>query len=385
MDGLLTMLTPLKGVCHEDGTIGLTQKFVSGIQEYLKHWDGPIQVLIEPADASTGNLDTVAFNPDELPFSLDLADYHSPELVDHLEKSALVLASLSYGQTHLASLCRKRHLPLVFITEYTLKTRREIVKANISSPLRRTYRELKEIQLEWRQRQAVQLASGIQCNGTPTFLSYRALNRNPLLFFDNRIHADAIISEEALKTRLQRKGPLQLLYSGRLDPMKGAAALPSMIEAFHRQGTPFHFHICGDGSLGPSIQQEIAARGLMEHCTFHGVLDFERELLPFVKEKIDLFICPHVQGDPACTYMETFACGVPILGFANEALSGLCHAAPVGWTVSSGAIADLAKRLHQLDRKAVSEASFVARSLASQHTFEQTFQRRVEHLRSCSV
>ena len=45
---------------------------------------------------------------------------------------------------------------------------------------------------------------------------------------------------------------------------------------------------------------------------FRGNLDFKHRLVPLLQNEIDLFVCPHVQGDPSCTYLETMACGVPL-------------------------------------------------------------------------
>lgn len=31
----------------------------------------------------------------------------------------------------------------------------------------------------------------------------------------------------------------------------------------------------------------------------------------------------HRQGDPSCTYLETYACGMPIVGYNNQAHQGI--------------------------------------------------------------
>ncbi len=85
----------------------------------------------------------------------------------------------------------------------------------------------------------------------------------------------------------------------------------------------FHLYICGDGESKPGISKRIRDEQLSGHVTLMGVLDFKSELLPFAKSSVDLFVCCHPQGDPSCTYLETMSCGVPIVGYANEAFEGL--------------------------------------------------------------
>jgi glycosyltransferase involved in cell wall biosynthesis len=130
------------------------------------------------------------------------------------------------------------------------------------------------------------------------------------------------------------------------------------------------------------MQQQSDAAGLGERITFRGVLDFESELVPFVRRNVDLFINSHPQGDPSCTYLETMTCGTPIVGFDNDAFAGLCAVSGVGWPTPSGDVARLAQRIAELDRarRQIAAAATKARDFAARHTFEKTFDARVAHL-----
>jgi colanic acid/amylovoran biosynthesis glycosyltransferase len=123
---------------------------------------------------------------------------------------------------------------------------------------------------------------------------------------------------------------------------------------------------------------------LSRHVTLAGVLDFSNELVPFIKSSTDLFICCHPQGDPSCTYLETMSCGVPIAGYANEAFEGLVKQSGCGWMVPVNNHGALTEKIIELTTRpeALLEMSLASAVFAGEHTFEQTFARRVTHLRT---
>jgi glycosyltransferase involved in cell wall biosynthesis len=118
-----------------------------------------------------------------------------------------------------------------------------------------------------------------------------------------------------------------------------------------------------------------------------GVLDFANELLPFVKREVDVFVCCHRQGDPSCTYIETMSCGVPVVGYANEALAGLLQRVPAGISVPMNdavALADVIARL-ATQRDTLSEMSRQALEFAAENTFEETVRKRIAHLQELAT
>jgi glycosyltransferase involved in cell wall biosynthesis len=149
-----------------------------------------------------------------------------------------------------------------------------------------------------------------------------------------------------------------------------------------RLGVPFTMTICGDGEYLPRLRADISRKGVADRVTLKGVLDFKTELVPFVTNETDLFVCCHRQGDPSCTYLETMACGVPIAGYGNEAWGGLARIGGTGWVASVGDPIELAERIAALqrDRAALEQASRRALAFAREHSFEKTFRRRIEHL-----
>ena len=191
--------------------------------------------------------------------------FDDPGLGRVLAGAKVILGSVSYHQNQLSSLCRSIGVPCVYVSEYSLKTRCQIVRADTRNPLLCLRRIWWQCNQERRFRRAIRLASGIQCNGTPTFEVYRAINPRPLLFFDTRTSEEMLASEQELKERtdsLLRGSPMRLLFSGRLDLMKGADHLVRVASDLRRLGVPFDFTICGGGSLEQQIRSDIDRLGL---------------------------------------------------------------------------------------------------------------------------
>jgi colanic acid/amylovoran biosynthesis glycosyltransferase len=385
----LLVLPSLEGVRKNDGRIVVTQKFIDGMAEYARLWDGPVKAILEPAKGTTNNLDNKAVVPASLPFGLELMSFRDRRMQAELAASAVVLGGTHYRQNHLAAACRKAKTKFVVNTEYTLATREQIAATEEWNPLRRWRRAWWERSQEKANVAAIRAAAGVQCNGLPTYQAYRGLNENAMLYFDTRTTADMLPDEEQLESRLARllQGePLRLVFSGRLIAMKGADHLPPFAAELRRLGVPFTFSICGAGDLEDGMRTALAHYDLCSEVLFHGTLDFKTQLMPHLQQECDLFICPHRQGDPSCTYLETLACGVPIVGYANEAWTGLMEMAGCGRKVSMDDFRLLAlavARLHE-DRETLAKLSLKAWDFAKQHTFEQTFARRIEHLRQCA-
>jgi glycosyltransferase involved in cell wall biosynthesis len=389
VDGLAVLLLSLPGYQTRDGHIVITRKLHEGLVGNLEYWKGRMRVLLEPAEVPSNNLDNLSVDPARLPYELKLLPFTSPSLADELRGAAVVGGTVGWQQRYLARTCLELGVPFLYGTEYSLRTRRQIIDAEHKNPIIRARKYVFEVNQERRNRLAVQLATGVQCNGTPTFDAYSALNPRALLFFDNRTPSNLLIRQEELERRLatlDAKRPLHLAFSGRLDAMKGARYLPQIARELRERNVDFVFSICGGGSLANEVARDIEQLGLTDRVHMKGVLPYAEALVPFMKEQVDLFVCPHVQGDPSCTYVETFGCGVPIVGFANEAFEGILKRVNVGWSVPMGDVAGIAQVIQRLeeDRQPLKAFARAARGFAAQHTFEATWQARIEHMRACA-
>jgi colanic acid/amylovoran biosynthesis glycosyltransferase len=367
----------------------VTQKFVDGVLEYVQRWPGRVVVAMERNDRAGTNLDHVEVDPANLPFELRwLPD--APGLAALIGEARIVLGSLVDKHIDLAGICGETDVPLVYISEYSVLTRRQIIRAETSNPILRWRRELWTTQLEKRYRKAVAAAAGIQCNGTPTFEAYRSINPRSLLYFDTRVRADQLAQGATLENRFTHLGagqPLRLAFSGRLIAMKGADHLPTVAAELRRRGVPFTFDICGGGALEGQLRGQLERLGLKNQVRLRGVLDFQSQLMPFVASEVDLFVCCHRQGDPSCTYLETMSCGTPIVGYDNEAFAGLVKKSNVGWLTPLDRPAALAERIEELhrNREELVAAANASLEFARNHTFERTMQARVDHMLQCAA
>lgn len=386
--GELVLMMGLRGRPAEGGGVVLTQKFVEGAEAIASRWPGPTTVLLEMEDAPPEDLDPVVVRPgDGHAFGVEAMPPTQEGLVRRLRSAGAAHATVFHLRAEEA--CRRARIPLVFLSETTLQTLLRSLALDVRNPIVRARRQVWAIGHERERRSALAAAAGLQCNGAPTFEAYRALSRRPLLFFDSRIEEADLANDDVVESRLDRLargGPLRLVFSGRLIPIKGAADLVATAAELERSGVDFELDICGGGPMEEQTRELVRRRGLTGRVRFRGVLDYRSELTPFVAREADLFVCCHLQGDPSCTYLETMACGVPIAGYDNEALAGLRRHARVGWTARMGKPRELATCIAALDadRTALVDAARRSLAFAREHTFPKTMDRRVEHLMMCA-
>jgi colanic acid/amylovoran biosynthesis glycosyltransferase len=372
----------------EDGRVVLPRKFVDGLVEFRRFWRGPMAAYMTPGPVSTGNLDDCPFLPSELPCEIVILPH--TDLAKALTEDANSVALLSlddFRQDHLSEVCRERGIPCAYVTEYTLLTRKQIIDATTPNPLRRIRRKFWEYQEEGRRKKAVLASAGLQSNGTPTYDAYRELSSDALLYFDNRVTGAMLASEDEVrrKATVDRKSqPIQLLFSGRLARMKGAMQLVDVAKALRTLQVDFHLAICGGGELKDELAGAIRREELSKLVSLAGTLDFATELVPLVKRSVDLFVCCHPQGDPSCTYLETMSCGVPIVGYANEAFEGVVRFSKAGWLVPLNQPEALAAEVARIQKQPgeLLDVSLRALGFAGEHTFERTFEKRAEHLQA---
>lgn len=363
----------------------MTRKFIDGVSQFHRQWGGPVDVYLERCKNQYANLDELTVAPDQFPFRIHLLSLDDISAAVVTEPPGVVLLSLDdFRQSGLGAWCRRNDVACAYISEYSLTTRKQIIDTGTANPLKRARRKLWESAEERKRRRAVKAATGLQCNGTPTYESYRELNSNALLYFDTRVSRELLATAHDIHKRLTYKGPLRLAYSGRLIPAKGAWDLIEVAAGLRRRSVDFHLTICGDGESKGIMEDRIEREQLSNYVTLAGVLDFSNDLVPFIKTSTDLFICCHPQGDPSCTYLETMSCGVPIAGYANEAFEGLVKQSGCGWAVPVNNYDALTKKIVELTRRpeALLEMSLASVAFAGDHTFEQTFARRVSHLKA---
>jgi glycosyltransferase involved in cell wall biosynthesis len=388
MDTALVVISPLKGFVCPSGKILLTQKFIDGMMLYREFWNGPLIHLCEPASSPSDNLDNVEIDTQHPAFQTYCREFSDENLKASLPKSSVVLVSVGEAFNHVSSICKDRGISCVYVAEYSLRTRLEIAGQYQRNIAHGAWSKLRQLEQEYKQRRAISLSSGVQCNGLPTFGAYKSLTSS-LLFFDSRIDEGMLASNDQLVSKMHRRAmtdKIHLVFSGRINRMKGVDDLPVVASHLRELGIDFEMTICGDGEYLPKLRASIAAKNLEERVKLAGVLDFKTQLMPFVTEYADLFVNCHRQGDPSCTYLETMACGVPIVGYANDAFYQLVNFANVGWLTEMSnprALAVAIQWLHNHPEK-VDHSSLDSYRFARKHTFRDSFKRRIEHIKDVS-
>lgn len=391
--GLFGVFSNVTAIRRPHGRFVLADRLISGMEAHGRYWDGPTLCLCEPVPEAEleRNRDrllsgaNVEVHPRDLPFELVVADFDSPEARAVLARLAIAAVGIGHRAHHLSAWGHQVDTAVVFGTEYSLKTRLQIIRATTKNPLRQARRIAWELDLERKQRNAIRIASGVQCSGTPTFDSYRKLNPNAILFFDGRMDDHMLVSAELQSrrsARLRSGGPLKLAWSGRLNRMKGADHLPRIAKLLEERKIPFELDIFGGGVLEEEMKRDVAAMGLTGQVRMRGFVDFDETLSTIFREETDIWICPHTQGDPSGAYMEAFGFGLPIIGYRNEALAGLLGLVTAGESVPVGDESALAAAIADAhhDRERVIRWSEAARGFAEKHTFSKSFERRMRHL-----
>lgn len=379
------LVVPSVPVWRRGDELVFDQKFFEGMLSYAALWPGSLKCAISATDQPLPVFGTVARAPQDIPFACTVLHHDEHLSADHLKGVAVVLAAGdSFDQFHIGALCQAHGVKCVYIIEYIPETRYQIVALSTRNPVLRWRRYLYVWYGERKRRKAFRKADGLQSNGTPAYQEYSDFKNN-LLYFDTRVGRNEIVDDATLAQRLSRLTeckPLRLAFSGRLERMKGVDHLVRLAKRMHDRHLPFHLSIFGSGSLEAELQEYVEQNELQTVVSLLGAVDFHRELLPYLKQNIDLFISLHRQSDPSCTYLETLSCGVPILGYNNKAFSGILRQADVGWGVSMDDLDAAVSAIIQLDRQrdTLAAKSQYSVRFARLHSFEDTNQRRIQQL-----
>ena len=381
----LTM-TPSAPVWTDADTIIFDRKFYDGMLVFLDAWPGSIHCILRQSNGPFPDFGMIRKKANDLPFELTILQDKEKRTREHLKDASIVFAAGDdFDQLHLSATCKEMGVKCVYAIEYIPETRYQIVDFETRNPILRWRRHFYIWNGERKRRAAFQLADGIQANGVAAFDEYKDF-KNSMLYFDTRINKNIIIHDTELKrrlTKLQENQPLRLAFSGRLVKMKGADHLIRLATILKARNIHFHLTIYGTGALENSMREEIRNEQLENEVHMAGPVDFYKELIPEIKESIDLYIIMHRQSDPSCTYLETTSCGIPIVGYENRAFTGLLKFADVGWGRPVDDVDGIADVIEQISNKRedIVQKSKNCAVFSRQHDFESTFQKRMEHLR----
>jgi glycosyltransferase involved in cell wall biosynthesis len=380
----LILLPALKAYRAASGRMVITKKYHDGAAEYAKSWPGPVVSLFDIAATPFSDLDHYEIDAHSDGHFVETRPADPHALAARLGSAALVVGFLSPFEAETTDLCNRLGVPIVHVSEYTRRTEWQIIDAGDANPLLKIRRKLWVWQAERTRRKLIGTCAGLQCNGTPTYNAYHSICPDALLYFDNRVRKLEVVCDTVLAKkadRLRSGKPLRLAFGGRFVPMKGVLQLPEVAHHLRQRGVAFKFSIYGAGPEYSKLCSAITTHGLEDHVKIFPPVDFRSGWIPFLKDGADLFVCSHLQGDPSSTYPEVMSCGVPIVGYANEAFQGISALSGSGFLSPLGKPDNLAETIAKLDvnRERMIEAARRGRDFAQQHCFETSFRRRTDH------
>ena len=370
-----------------DGKLFLDVKFVEGMRFYADLWDGPVSCILK-LRAGPFPFGKV-YDVSALPFEIKLLPATKYIGADDVGAADIVLAGGdNHEYLHLGPVCETANAKLVYIIENIPETRRQIIfLARDRSFPKKVYSLLWTMRQEAKRRKAFRQADGIQANGYPAFLQYNPLNRNTIMYLDNRLSEEIFATQNEMEERLARlksDAPVRLVHSGRLEALKGSQDLIPIAWHLDSKNVDFTLDIFGTGSLEGEIREGILKHSLQKKVRLRGVVDFESELVPFVRAHADIYLSCHRQSDPSCTYIENMGCGVAVVGYDNRMWSALCQESGGGWVVPLGKPEKAADAIAEaiFNRPLLAERCKAAQLFAQRHSFENEFRRRIAHLNS---
>jgi glycosyltransferase involved in cell wall biosynthesis len=380
----------MSGIDPGPRSMFVDRKFHVGMVEYARRLDRPLACLVPrlSAEERRDAIDHVDVPLDDLPYAVHvIPSVRLDAAVQRTVRRVVGEAALVYVGTggpfnlFVAERCRSLGVPYVLMSEITLRNELEIMRATTSSAVRRLVREARLRLLHRRKLRAVAGCAELHANGPPTLAELGPSARSTLLYFDTRALDSDVVPEPELEDRLGSLGarPPRLLFSGRYHAIKGVLDVIRVGLELDRRGLDFRLDLYGKGPLRDELVA--AARAGRGKIAVHGAVPYRPDLIEATR-RADLALICHPQGDPSCTYLETFACGVPVAGYANEMWAALCRTSGGGRAVRTGDHRALAAVVEELllDREALRHASVCARRFAAANTMERTWDRRAARL-----
>lgn len=166
----------------------------------------------------------------------------------------------------------------------------------------------------------------------------------PGLVFD--VVPNGIDLEEFTPVEAPREGPPVVLFVSRLIARKGLQYLLPALARLRDEGVAFRLLVAGDGPLRPELEQQVRELGLAAQVEFLGLV--EREHLPAVYARGDVFVLPSVSEGMPNVVLEAIACGLPVVGTDVPGLAELVQEGVNGYIVPPGVVEALVEPLRRL-------------------------------------
>ncbi|MCL4364230.1 glycosyltransferase family 4 protein [Patescibacteria group bacterium] len=112
-------------------------------------------------------------------------------------------------------------------------------------------------------------------------------------------------------------GQVNLLFLARIVPKKGLRFLIKAVEKLVNKHKNISLSVVGEGWEKKKWMSYVRRHRLGKYIKFYGYVD--DSVKPDFFQKADIFCAPYINEGFGITLLEAMACGVPIVGFKNDA------------------------------------------------------------------
>lgn len=359
------------GLGSKAGRVEISPKALEGLRMYAQLWPGEVVFMARRASGSNPTLGFEWPAAEELPLQVTVTDDLEHD-VRKLGRDAVLLVPSDPDNAVLVDPART-----VLVADNPSRVRWDFVrtgsspgrvaKARIGVGLARRARTVRAM---------VRSAAGVQCNGPLTFAAYAELSRCAHAYYDTRVTASEVARAHARRSSVA--DTLRLGFSGRWLAQKGPDVVVRAVDDLRARGFDVSLLMFGGGPMDEEL------RGMAKTTVeFVGPVDFHGKWVPSVTSAVDVMVLPHRQSDSSSTYAEAMACGAPVMAYGNRYWTAFHAEHRGGWVVPLNDHESLVRSLATVaaDSGRVDEARRAGLRWAQEHTFEQEFAARIEHVR----
>ena len=125
--------------------------------------------------------------------------------------------------------------------------------------------------------------------------------------------------QRVIERRRCHKGPLTLVFAGRLTHEKGLLVLLDAVSAARKNGVDVSLDIFGEGALAAECSTRIAALGVNAHIRLRGTMPYDRSFFKTLSG-FDMLVVPSLSDEQPRIVFDAYAQGLPVLASRTEGL-----------------------------------------------------------------
>ena len=183
-----------------------------------------------------------------------------------------------------------------------------------------------------------------------------------------------VTSEELQKLRSLKQdsdaaGPVNVIYLGRVNALKGLLVLSQAFKKTKR--SDLRLHIAGVGECLPQLQREFEGNGSV---IFHGYVSGRAKEELFLK--CDVCVLPSIWYDNnPLVVLESYKYGLPVIGSRIGGIPEMIQENKTGFLFESGSYEDLASVLERVSRQQLHGMSLACNEAAMNYSMENHLDR----------